>query len=805
MSDLEIFKHSIEELTLHLKDCCTFDGKTIIVAVSRKGPRLLERILADISIANDPLVITEHALPFFFRDLARCEYSKVQILLVDDAVYFGSTIEGIYREILAYKDYYHLSFDLKVFTAIKTEDSKNLAELDIHAENVRKGYGHYFVKHIMAELRSSHKPLEIDFPCIAYRMEKTIDTEALNKELGLLYHGMVYRVSHAECESYNVVMKPDSGAFFNKLRIYPDGNYLYIEPMSPRVIINEEDQLIHLLDDAAEDICDYWHELCTRYLAKDDGYPSQLQQPITKAFVTIANYLYSINTLIKEEMTLQPAFDKAGGLICDISIKGCDLCYLLSDNELTKRLYGIIENHLCKRLPLFYTYGINLIKFSEQQVFESYDYPTKEEKEVLKNHDSHMIFNSKNIPQALSAIFFNQNLLIERGSRKNCKLGRSRLNFGYTFHSLKKLISDYRNEFSFNETDMLLVHKWVDTRIEQGCIVPQYICDITNQVWTRVFRPGENEDVILSHLARWTCSVYRVLKEDGRLQKIRKSFFEEILHYLIHQLPSLRDELGIIFIEDREDHKLSFKDDTGEIYRFLDYMEQMYILSLESNQFYNISPYLTDEDFILYNTISAEVNEKQKALILQVIDKFRSHRIPFNAPKLMFNYYYRNEFDYSKLHRIIENLSAILNESFIDIRDAIKSGKSIFITDELKKKIYLTYAPTVYYTVSLDFSRNMLDTGELTFEEQEFIFSQKKLFQLNMIIAIMMVVYFDKDFERVKLFAEMDIQLYKYLESVAVRETLSGISKQGSLHEAFTDSHLTYALQSIINNSVLND
>lgn len=804
-TDLELYQYSIDELARHLKAICAFDGLTVIVALSRKGPRLLEKILADATFSHKPMIITEHALPFLFMNLAEMKGFNVQIIMVDDAVYFGSTMEGIYKEIMAYESYYHLTYVPKAFAAIKTEESIIIPGLEVKAEKVRSGYGHFFVKQVMSELRSSCKPLEIDFPCITYSMEREVDTIKLKDALNTVYPDSVYHVKHLESESFNVVLKSDSGSFFNKLRIYPDGNNVHVEPMTPRVVTNDVDQMFHEFDNAEGDIFDYWKDLFTLYGLVRDDFPTELRRSLAKTFVTVINYIYSLNTLIKESYNLNTVLKDAGGYVDKISLDKKDLRYLLCENNLVEELYDILSSHLFKNVPLVKSYGINLIKFSDQQIFESYDFPSKEEKEVLKSHDSHMIYNSRNVTQALSAIFFNQNLLIERWSRKNTKLGRSRLNFGYTFQSLKKLISEYRNEFSFDEVDMLKVHQWVDKRIEQGCIVPQYVCDITNKVWTRVFRPGENEDVVLSHLARWVCSVYSVLKEDVQLTRIRKQFFEELLYFLVHQSEALKEEMGLLFTEDQEEHRLFFKDDSGLYMHLLSYMEQMYILNLEKSGFYTISSYLTDEDLILHNTLSKEVNANQKERIIKVVEEFKLHDVPMVAPKLLFNYYYRKEFNYVKIHDIIAKLSETLNNSFIEIREAIKAGKKEFISAELKDKIYITYGPTRFYTVSLDFSRDYNGNGEMSSEEINFIKTQKKFFQLNLVIAIMMAIYSDKNNEQVKSFAEISSDHYEYLEATEIQGEIQKIAKQGTLHEPFTNTHFTYTLQSLINNSVLND
>ena len=78
------------------------------------------------------------------------------------------------------------------------------------------------------------------------------------------------------------------------------------------------------------------------------------------------------------------------------------------------------------------------------------------------------------------------------------------------------------------EHDFVL-HKAIDFRIDNGSIVPKYICKTDNNgtaVWTRVFRCGENEDLYSQQLIRFMTRVFRTLSEmcDSNLLSIQQIY-----------------------------------------------------------------------------------------------------------------------------------------------------------------------------------------------------------------------------------------------------------------------------------------
>lgn len=803
-TDAQRYQYAIDKLTDHLEEILNSDGVVIIVALSRKGPRLLEKIMSGKTFKHQPVIVTEHALPFLFKNLVDLKEEKVRMYILDDAVYFGSTLEGIYQEMLRYEDFFHLNIPLKALAAIRAKEAKELKGLSILAEPVNNGYGYYFVKRLMANIRTSHMPLEIDFPCVKFKLDQKIDTDKLWLCLKKAYPDQAYQVEHPETVSYNVLLNADSGSYFNKMRFYPDGDKLYVEPMTPRVVINDDEQMRLLFDDATEDIADFWDDIFSEYSFTSNFYPKELSRSVRKTFVTLANYIYSFNTLILQYNTLRQVVKEIGCEIQEVSLNWLDLKYILFHNKLAHDLHHILTDHLVNCTPLLKAYGISLINFSRQQIFESYDYPTKEERDILQSHDSQMIYNSANITQALSAIFFNQNLLIERWSRKMVSLGRTRLYFGYTFQSLAKLLSEYCHHFTVKEDDCLKIHAWIDKRIEQGCIVPQYVCDVTNNVWTRVFRPGENEDSILSHIGRWVCWVLTELQKKTEVPRVHRKLLNEVLYYLISRVDGLGKELGIQMVLRDKKRELLFIDDSGEVEHVVDYLEKMNILH-RVDQYEYVPPYLMEDDFCLQNTLSIEINEIQRHTIQQIADDFRRFRVSSATPYLVFNYYFLDRFNNSDAQQAIIALAQTLNDQIVLLREKIRSGAKDLIPAENRNIIFKSYAGIIPYTTTLAivWGENKVDNIEN--KTPGLVETERRIYQLNLIISYLMAIFADKDIEQVRRLVYISDSYYEYMAATEIKREALVMVQQKSLRKALSDVNFTFKLQSVINNSVLND
>ena len=174
-SDRTIYSNSLKQLVKHLNDEIHSSDTDIVIALSRKGPRMLGYLRIYNSL-KDFSFTTEHALPFIFEQISNNRDKKYRIFIVDDAIYFGSTIQNLYNEIKVYIDAYKLD-NVKIYavvTAIKASDSKTLNIDDAlllnyeGKEPLRAGYGHYFVKCLMHDFSKLDDTLEVEFPTIEY-------------------------------------------------------------------------------------------------------------------------------------------------------------------------------------------------------------------------------------------------------------------------------------------------------------------------------------------------------------------------------------------------------------------------------------------------------------------------------------------------------------------------------------------------------------------------------------------------------------------------------------------------------------
>lgn len=807
LSYKDIYSNSLEVLKNNLKDILLDDGRTYVVALSRKGPRLLESLFGE-EVYQQTKIITENALPFIFKSLRND--TVYRFILFDDAIYFGSTMEGVYNTIVALSVYFEVQINVVAYVAIHSVEAKKIDGLEIIPDvNVPAGYGHYFVKKVMSDIRSRKAPIEVDFPRFTIQLKAEADREKLFSILSNLYPQQVYKVSHPECESVNVVLHPVQGSFFNKLRIYINGKYLYVVPMTPRVITNSNDSIRQRFQFAQKGLGAFWNQLIANYSSELQLEDDVIRRPLVKSLVTLANYIYSCNTFLQEYDNIVSGIGDGFGIENNIVLNTVEQSLLLGDIKSSLELRGILETCMQSRTP-FIEYGINLFKFSDKPVYESYNYPTLDEKELLRNRDHAMVSNSQNITQALSAIFFNQNILIERWSRNSIFTTISRLNFGYTFLSLEKEIKDYRGKFGREETDELTLHAWVDERIEKGCIVPQYVCDVSNHIWTRVFRPGENEDSQLSHLTRWVVSVFNKISEQIGITEVPKAFLDEMLSYLITTMPILSEELGIKLVvrnncSDGQEGRRNayFIDDAGQLMNLCSYMEDMYILAYQNSN-YTISKYLSDNDIKRHTTLCNEIKVQQDIVIDGVIDDFKRYYAPYHLQFLIFNYYYRNSFDMKDFSERISKCAAALNDMLYQI-EANFRGKDfdrplLNMYGDLVKGVTAVFP----YTISIGYVFGPNKDIALFEGTPSLAETERKAFLLSVLVNVVHAVYCAKDINLLKSYLNNIQEYYDFLEMNEVWIILKPMIENSSSEQASKSRSLLLSIRSVINNSILN-
>lgn len=804
MTDKDIFEQSLKALQRHIEEDYVQGSETYIVALSRKGPRLLEYLFGD--RLSQYHVVTEYALPFLFKKLSDNQEKQYKIMIVDDAIYFGSTLGGVYREILAYKDMYNIDMRVSAYTAIKSDNAPIISGLNIICDyTVSSGYSHFFAKNVMAVIRGLHTSMEVDFPRICYSMANKVDIDKLYELLQTYYPLRVYKVINKENASVNILLKPVQGSFFNKIRIFVEGSNIHVITMTPRVIVDREDVLEHLFVYANEPLPVFWNQLIKNCLGDLKAYRSEVIRSVKKVLVALADYLYSFNSFLGERSVIEDLLVAQAGGIIRSSIRIEDVGYLIGNKQLSESFCDILNVFLHNRANNLIDYRINLIKFSEKEIYESLNFPEKEEREALFLHNMHMIRNSKSMTQALSAMFFNQTLLIERWSRKKELCNYDRLHFGYTFQSISNLLKQYAR-YEQTSDDLIRMHAWIDKRIDHGCIVPQYIIDGNKGVWTRVFRPGENEDVVLSHLARWVLSIYKYVK-DNLGQQVEKNFFYSVLSYVVFKVNSISKDLELTLrvVKRGNRYDLMFSDESGVITDVLDYLEKMYILT-ENEGGYVISNFLQDNDIKEHSTLSKEILSEQQNVLNEIIHEVINSHVPIGLSFLVFNYLFRVLLDTKDFSRIIQRCSEMVLSVLEDLEPHIlQKEKDITVNNDAMNKITLEFSGLYTYLMHIQYMYGTYLPASEKEKDRELLNLEKKAYRLNIAITIIQQVYIFKDLSSISYNIMNGQGYYESLDAEKVRRIVEGLIERENMEEAYKDRSLLFAIRGLINNHVLND
>lgn len=552
--------------------------KTIIVALGRKGVKLLEHLInlnvkglreRSIGLGEEPQVfpdvVSEHALPFISR---KDRNTGMVYSLMDDALYYGSSARGVAREVYAFENIYGISghADGKIcfYSAIDTEEFRPNFDryiASVESEPVRKagygpGYSHFFAKRLSKDIRALENTFEIEFPVVTYTLDRRIEKNSWRDSVAAAYYdeteAKVYIVDHEENYSINILQGGVKGCSFNKVRIFPNNskeadcckeNRVKVISMSPYPISDDDYLLEHLFDNANEGYRALWKEIFDRcHITTSDTNADNIMDYLNiarwrcnKSLVIMANYLMSFSNFVRQSGRLEKAFQNAG---LTAQFNGIDaekdLYYLLGDKDFCRKV--------AEQLEAFYTDGTECGDVSvndnlsvDYTVFENSRNVDESIATLIRIQDEYMLEKSQNVEEALGALFYNQDVFYEKQVLAGNPVTQdfNRLRMGYTFEALRKTIYDSikRNllKLGKNEDVAITLHRWMDQRIGEASIVPQYILDEKSRHWVRVFRHGENEEPLLGHLARFVLLVYLEWNEQTRLGWIRKDLFQKLL------------------------------------------------------------------------------------------------------------------------------------------------------------------------------------------------------------------------------------------------------------------------------------
>lgn len=780
VSDSTIYSNSLKEMVKHLNKEIHSSETDIVIALSHKGPRMLEYLKRYNSLKEFAFT-TEHALPFIFEQLSNNRDKKYRIFIVDDAIYFGSTIQNLYNEIKAYIDAYKLD-NVKIYaviTAIKATDSKTLSIDNALLLNykgnepLRAGYGHYFVKCLMNDFSKLDNTLEVEFPTIEYNLPSNVEEQIVDEAIKKQYPDAFRSEQNGESRAkWCIILENGKTSAFNKVRIFISANKLRFVFMNPHYFNNNEETLAGLMVRQGSPFREMWNEIQLHFknveLDIRKEFNNEIRRNRLRTQIILANYILSFNNFLVERDKINAI---VGSLDIDensYSIKENNLTYLIGNVSLVANTIGRLKVAADSNLSLDPLLSVKEMTVSNDYVLESNSLP-KDELEVLLNHNLVMISKSQDTEESLSAMFNNLTILIEKWTRGTIYDDNYRLRFGYTMKNLTAFVHRY-GAFKIEEPKKFQteLHSWIDNRIDNGCIVPQYIVDSASSTWMRVFRPGENEDLLLSHLARLVLCVWNQANEILQVQKVNTYTYQSLLSVVID---TFREYL------EKEESYLQFRIDgkllpcIGDKYRnIVDYMKDMYILT-EENDFLECSPRLQNKEFKTCTTLSRELEENIRKKIKSLLSPKLVLDNPFGDFSGDINYKLKELLPISKIEVNIQKLKD-------DVHDLIQlllvsDGNVVDMTDNEVDHLLSNYFAFIKpYLLSDE------KVSKLEMDGDSIYYTEEKLQKILSLYNILLLVYNYNDDELLTQYLENKTFLYSigmgdivtYIQDVCLRK-----------------------------------
>ena len=384
----------------------------------------------------------------------------------------------------------------------------------------------------MKNLRSLGKSLEVEFPEFSITSTKEVDIDLF---LGLLKENFgedkVYKIDDPlGIPSISVILSQPKSATFRKLRMFVKGIRVSVVAIAPE-LVNTNLKLFRFVG-FGKDVAvnDRWQEVVGLLNKVDEQFEdhSVNNRNLVRTGVVLLNYFSSIDTFLNFKDKVVDALRKAAGDLVDQHLDTLNLYYLVGNKTLVESIAKAWNLVMQEEMYFTIPNAEREEELSNHIVFESSRLSNQEAK-TLSMTNMVQVINSVSLSEALSAMFFNQSMMIERASRYVEVNRQRRLLFGYTYQYLWKSLWDYADRLESKDINYARIHQWVDIQIDNGSIVPQYIINSDKLNWVRVLRTGENEDVLISHWGRWVIHVFKkmlITDEDKRIGKVLRKIWK---------------------------------------------------------------------------------------------------------------------------------------------------------------------------------------------------------------------------------------------------------------------------------------
>jgi len=474
-----------------------------IVAISRKGPRLIELMAHEGFLSENvlPRVIAEQALPFLTQN------DNAGFVVVDDVITYGTTFNNVYDLTkqanirCGGNNQKPMGIPFAVGQKANEEYRKktNKYFLDLKSDQIAS-----FVNNEMLAFRLLGKPYDIEHPMLTWigDFTDTIELDTALKQITKLLGGQIFNIDtsvpiktgNVTVRRWTILLPANSSynlyphADFRKLRIYlnPEKNRLLVAAMCP--VSLSKDDMYSLGKILPVPLNHLWNEVAGKVKTDAEGHMADAG---SRSLAMWANFLLAMVLLRDIKANFIEVFETAMLQSRMVGPRREDLQYLIGP-----ALCSHAEFSLAQFLESVDSTSVSYPLFAHVAEIMGERVPSDYEERYMEKRSS-LVDKALDVNDVLQAIFYAQHADIELPSReknKNNKDNSERLEFGITYSKIRQMVLD-----RFPDTAEIDIHKCLDQFIDNGAIVPRYI-DMAplgkTSIWARTFRVGEGQGTV---------------------------------------------------------------------------------------------------------------------------------------------------------------------------------------------------------------------------------------------------------------------------------------------------------------------
>jgi hypothetical protein len=472
-----------------------------LIAISRKGPRLLELMTKEGILPSAVLdrVSSEIALPLISPG------ARGDLVVIDDAVTHGSTFARVINAGQRLLD--ACGGNGKVigipFAVNKAAPAEARALAASHFLPLEPHECAQFVENQVEAFRLLSKPFDVEHPIRSLRgyFQNADVVGAIVEEVARAFEGesitlhrtvptqgaaiTVYRWAILLPRSLGLDAQPNR---FAKIRIYlePDLSALTLALMQPRPLDLQQPHVIATaLPESLAAVWDAINVKCDR----TNAYPGA-SRTCERTLAATANFLLTSS-----------GTDEVATKFADASRRfGIDTTLDPLSEFDTRLLFGSQLGEEVRAaaavMPADTRPAVSLPGWVSPGEGTAVPAAFRQQYERLVGE---LVRRSTDVDDVVRALFHAQHIAIEVPSRAEASDPDSRLDFGVTFDTVK----DYVRQ-AVPEAPDWAIHRAFDRLIDDGAVVPRYIQveSASGKVWTRFFRVGEGVVEKCAHLLR---------------------------------------------------------------------------------------------------------------------------------------------------------------------------------------------------------------------------------------------------------------------------------------------------------------